>query len=116
MVRFAIIFVLFLAPTISLKITDFRVANATEPSVFSQALPGYVYRFPEDFYSHDDFRIEWWYYTGNLEEIETARPFGYQLTFFRVALDKTDRNPSPSQWKVGHIYFAHMTVTDIDGG
>ena len=69
MVRFAIIFVLSLSLTISLNITDFRVANAAEPSVFSQVLPGYVYRFPEDFYSHDDFRIEWWYYTGNLEEV-----------------------------------------------
>jgi len=115
MVRFTIIFVLSLAPTISLKITDFRVANATEPSVFSQALPGYVYQFPEDFYSHDDFRIEWWYYTGNLEEVGTSRPFGYQLTFFRVALDTRDRNPNPSKWKVGHIYFAHMTLTDIEG-
>jgi len=115
MVRFTIIFVLSLAPTISLKITDFRVANATEPSVFSQALPGYVYQFPEDFYSHNDFRIEWWYYTGNLEEVGTSRPFGYQLTFFRVALDTRDRNPNPSKWKVGHIYFAHMTLTDIEG-
>ncbi len=115
MVRFAIIFVLSLALTMSLNITDFRVANATEPSVFSQALPGYVYRFPEDFYSHDDFRIEWWYYTGNLEEVGTTRPFGYQLTFFRVALDTIGSNPNPSKWKVGHIYFAHMTLTDIEG-
>ena len=115
MVRFSIIFVFSLALTISLKITDFRVANAAEPPVFSQALPGYVYQFPEDFYSHDDFRIEWWYYTGNLEEVGTSRPFGYQLTFFRVALDTRDRNPNPSKWKVGHIYFAHMTLTDIEG-
>ena len=115
MVRFTIIFVLSLALTINLKITDFRVANAAEPPVFSQALPGYVYQFPEDFYSHDDFRIEWWYYTGNLEEVGTSRPFGYQLTFFRVALDTRDRNPNPSKWKVGHIYFAHMTLTDIEG-
>jgi|TARA_B100001146_G_scaffold164434_1_gene145339 predicted secreted hydrolase len=100
---------------ISLKITDFRVANAEEPQVFSQALSGYVYQFPRDFYSHDDFRIEWWYYTGNLEEVGTSRPFGYQLTFFRVALDTTDSNPNSSKWKVAHIYFAHMTLTDIEG-
>ena len=115
MVRFAIIFVLSLALTISLKITDFRVANAAEPSVFSQALSGYAYQFPEDFYSHDDFRIEWWYYTGNLEEVGTSRPFGYQLTFFRVALDTMGDNPNPSKWKVGHIYFAHMALTDVEG-
>jgi predicted secreted hydrolase len=59
--------------------------------------------------------FEWRYYTGNLEEVETNRPFGYQLTFFRVALDAIDSNPNPSKWKVGHIYFAHMTLTDIEG-
>ena len=115
MVRFTIIFLLSLTLMISLKITDFRVANAEEPQVFSQALSGYVYQFPRDFYSHDDFRIEWWYYTGNLEEVGTSRPFGYQLTFFRVALDTTDSNPNSSKWKVAHIYFAHMTLTDIEG-
>jgi len=115
MVRFSIIFFLSLTVVVSLKITDFRVANAQESTVFSQALSGYVYKFPRDFNSHDDFRIEWWYYTGNLEEVGTSRPFGYQLTFFRVALDITDRNMNLSKWKVGHIYFAHMTLTDIDG-
>ncbi|MCH8156939.1 MAG: carotenoid 1,2-hydratase [Nitrospinae bacterium] len=86
---------------------------ADEPSPFRQALPGYVYRFPRDFDSHDDFRVEWWYYTGNLEEIGTGRSFGYQLTFFRVALDGSGRNPNPSKWNVGQVYFAHMTVTDL---
>jgi predicted secreted hydrolase len=58
-------------------------------SSFRPALPGYEYRFPRDFYSHDDFRIEWWYYTGHLEDA-AGRSFGYQLTFFRVALDGKD--------------------------
>ena len=54
---------------------------------FKQALPGYTYEFPRDDFSHDDFRIEWWYYTGNLKDIKN-RPFGYQLTFFRVRLQE----------------------------
>ena len=115
MVRFTSVIFIFLALMISSKITDFRVANAEEPPEFSQALPGYTYQFPRDFYSHDDFRIEWWYYTGNLEEVGTSRPFGYQLTFFRVALDTVDSNPNSSKWKVSHIYFAHMTLSDIEG-
>ena len=115
MVRFSIIFVLSLALTISFNKTEFWVANAAKPLMLSQALPGYAYQFPEDFYSHDDFRIEWWYYTGNLEEVGTSRPFGYQLTFFRVALDTMGDNPNPSKWKVGHIYFSHMTLTDVEG-
>ncbi len=85
-----------------------------EPPAFRQALPGYVYQFPRDFWSHDDFRIEWWYYTGNLED-ESGRPFGYQVTFFRVALEGTKKIENPSKWKVDQVYFAHMTVSDIAG-
>jgi predicted secreted hydrolase len=88
----------------------------SEPaSSFRPALPGYEYRFPRDFFSHDDFRIEWWYYTGHLEDT-TGRSFGYQLTFFRVALDGKGKGKvdNPSQWKIDHIYFAHMTLSDIE--
>ena len=113
--RATIVVILSLFQLVSLKIEDFSTAHAVESPVFSQVLPGYAYQFPKDFNSHDDFRIEWWYYTGNLEEIETARPFGYQLTFFRVALNNEGANPNESQWKLGHVYFAHMTLTDIDG-
>jgi len=113
--RVTIVVILSLFQLVSLKIEDFSNAHAVESPVFSQVLPGYAYQFPKDFNSHDDFRVEWWYYTGNLEEIETARPFGYQLTFFRVTLNNEGANPNQSQWKLGHVYFAHMTLTDIDG-
>jgi len=114
--RWVTIILIFLIILLAIPKTEYtEIALAEEPPTFRQALPGYQYEFPRDFYSHDDFRIEWWYYTGNLEVERTARPFGYQLTFFRVALDEADRNPNPSNWKIGHIYFAHMTVTDIEG-
>ena len=115
MIRFTIVFVLFLMSSLNSKAIDFKVARAAGAPEFSQVLSGYNYQFPKDLYSHDDFRIEWWYYTGNLQEKGTARHFGYQLTFFRVALDKTDLKPNPSKWKVDHVYFAHMTLTDISG-
>tara|TARA_B100000686_G_C16800620_1_gene985710 strand:- start:3228 stop:4367 length:1140 start_codon:yes stop_codon:yes gene_type:complete len=88
-------------------------SSGEERSSFKQALPGYEYSFPRDFFSHDDFKVEWWYYTGNLEG-EDGLQFGYQLTFFRVDLDGTNTIPNPSRWKIKQIYFAHMTVTDID--
>ena len=113
--RPTIVVIISLFLMVSSKVEDFSIAHAIESPVFSQALPGYTYQFPKDFYSHDDFRIEWWYYTGNLEAIETARPFGYQLTFFRVALNNKNASPNQSQWKLGHVYFAHMTLTDVDG-
>ena len=31
-----------------------------------QAARGYTMAFPRDHGSHPDYRIEWWYYTGNL--------------------------------------------------
>ena len=79
---------------------------------YKQALPGYTYQFPRDDFSHDEFRIEWWYYTGNLKD-EDDRPFGYQLTFFRIGLEDASPISNPSSWKIDHLYFAHMTVSDI---
>ena len=79
---------------------------------FQEAVSGYTYQFPRDDFSHDNFRIEWLYYTGNLES-DKGRRFGYQLTFFRVGLEGYNLINNPSKWKVDHIYFAHMTVSDI---
>ncbi len=87
-------------------------ANAQSSSQFRQALPGYTYHFPRDDFSHNDFRIEWWYYTGNLQD-ENERTFGYQLTFFRIGLEGSKPIDNPSSWKIGNLYFAHMTVSDI---
>ena len=69
---------------------------------YKQAIPGYAYHFPRDDFSHDEFRIEWWYYTGNLKD-ETNRPFGYQLTFFRIGLEGANPVNNPSSWKIDHL-------------
>jgi hypothetical protein len=53
--------------------------------------PGYTFEFPRDHAAHPEFKIEWWYYTGNLDAAD-GRRFGYQVTFFRVGID-----PAPSQ-------------------
>lgn len=88
-------------------------APPPEPLKSRMALPGYQYEFPRDFGAHEDFSIEWWYYTGNLKS-KTGRRFGYQLTFFRVGLGGLPgTRPSLSLWNIGQIYFAHLTVSDI---
>ncbi|QPJ65220.1 MAG: carotenoid 1,2-hydratase [Candidatus Nitrohelix vancouverensis] len=91
------------------------VATAQEATPFQEARPGYEYQFPRDFGSHDAFRVEWWYYTGNLKAVEDGRDFGYQLTFFRVGLDPEEKIPNPSRWTPRQIYFSHFTVTDVAG-
>jgi predicted secreted hydrolase len=85
--------------------------GATQP-VWKQALPPYSFKFPADHASHDDYKLEWWYYTGNLNASD-GRKFGYQLTFFRLGVEQKPQNPS--RWAVRDLYAAHLAVTDING-
>ncbi len=80
---------------------------------FAVARPGWQYRFPRDHAAHPQFRTEWWYYTGHLETAD-GRPFGYQLTFFRVGLGPP-RPGAGSAWAATDVYFAHLALTDIAG-
>lgn len=77
---------------------------------FKQALPGYQFSFPQDHASHEDYKTEWWYYTGHLVSKDNKR-FGFELTFFRNGIEKADdKNKSP--WDVKDIYLAHFALTD----
>lgn len=77
-----------------------------------EAKAGYVFSFPRDHAAHPDFKIEWWYYTGNVRTNE-GRRFGYQVTFFRVGIDHTPANPS--KWAVRDLYMTHLAVSDPRG-
>ncbi len=76
-----------------------------------EATPGYEYSFPRDHAAHEPYRIEWWYYTGNLITKE-GRRFGYQLTFFRTGITLDPANPS--RWAVRDLYMAHFALSDIE--
>ena len=78
-----------------------------------QAEIGYTLQFPRDHGSHPDYRIEWWYYTGNLSS-DDGRRFGYQVTFFRIGVDPAPENPS--RWAVRDLFMAHLALTDIGAG
>jgi predicted secreted hydrolase len=80
-------------------------------SAWRQALPGYVFEFPRDHASHPDYKIEWWYYTGNLAS--GGKRFGYQLTFFRVGVEPQPKNPS--RWAVRDLFMTHFAITDLSG-
>jgi predicted secreted hydrolase len=69
------------------------------------------FSFPKDHGPHDSFRNEWWYFTGNLYDDEGNR-FGYQLTFFRIALSPLTVTRT-SEWATDQIYMAHFTVSDV---
>ncbi len=75
-----------------------------------QARPGFEFTFPQDHASHPDYKIEWWYYTGNLVDGNGSR-FGYQLTFFRVGIVPQPVNAS--RWAVRDLLMTHFAITDI---
>jgi predicted secreted hydrolase len=93
-------------------LTLLSAAGRQEGPVWKSAEAGRVLRFPADHAAHPDYRIEWWYYTGNLAT-GAGRRFGYQLTFFRVGVEKAPANPS--RWAVRDLYLAHLALTDAAG-
>ena len=79
---------------------------------FKRALPGKVFLFPQDHFSHPEFKTEWWYYSGHLQsQTQDKRSFGYQLTFFRTGLTRETKNQK-SKWSIKDLYFAHLAITD----
>ncbi len=85
---------------------------AADTTSFMPAREGYRYTFPRDHGSHDHFRTEWWYYTGNLVTND-GRPFGYQLTFFRRSIPQEQVKTLPSKWSITQLYLAHFAVSDL---
>jgi predicted secreted hydrolase len=79
---------------------------------FQIATEGYRYAFPRDHGAHEEFRTEWWYYTGRLTA-KDGRPFGYELTFFRRGIPREQLHTLPSQWTVTQLYLAHFAVSDL---
>ena len=85
------------------------LAARAAPVSFPQVTPGVPLAFPADFGSHPDFRTEWWYVTGWLEDT-THAPLGFQVTFFRhrpgIAEGRASRF-APQQ-----LLLAHAAVAD----
>ncbi len=78
---------------------------------FERATRVREFRFPEDHGPHDSFRNEWWYLTGNLED-ENGNRYGFQVTFFRIAL-RPSVAASPSAWRSNQVWMAHAALSDI---
>jgi predicted secreted hydrolase len=101
------------APSADVRIPDVGSSAEEVPSGFAVADGTRPLTFPEDFGAHEDFRTEWWYYTGNLDTSE-GRHFGFELTIFRVGLiPPTDELPADSEWYDRSVYFAHFAVSDV---
>lgn len=92
------------------------LATAAAAPHWKVAEPGAPYQFPGDYFSHPDYQTEWWYYTGNLRA-KNGHRLGFELTFFRTALDlpKGSETQIAPQWRLDQIYLAHFALSDLDG-
>jgi predicted secreted hydrolase len=108
---------------------------------YQKALPGYRFEFPRDYFNHEEYQTEWWYYTGNVRAKDGHR-FGFELTFFREGMSRPDRqslgertsNPglqmretwgtqtqgtqtwgTHNVWAVRDVWMAHLALSDVDG-
>jgi predicted secreted hydrolase len=89
-----------------------RRATCATPQEYQIAQPGYVFAFPRDYFNHEDYQTEWWYYTGNVKSADGHR-FGFELTFFRQGVSRAESN---SPWFVNDLWMAHIALSDITGG
>ena len=87
-------------------------AGVTYPPV----QPGVELQFPRDEGSHPDYRLEWWYVTGWLEDAgsKVKQPIGFQVTFFRVRTGLAEANPS--SFAPRQVLFAHAALADPEHG
>ncbi len=95
-----------------------------------QAEPGYVWEFPRDHFAHRAYQIEWWYFTGHLNDASQVASgplrhrFAYQFTLFRIGLvaqtgevgHPLDSRRLDSDWDAPGLLMGHAAITDIETG
>jgi len=110
--------------------------NALASNMGKKADPNYRMSFPQDHGTHDQFDIEWWYLTANLQD-EAGDPYGLQWTLFRFKnprprSSQTEGSNSSSslknspvtlnestvslnkKWHNDQIYMAHASIHSLD--
>ena len=110
--------------------------NALASNMGKKADPDYRMSFPQDHGTHDQFDIEWWYLTANLQD-EGGDPYGLQWTLFRFKNSRprssqAEGNNSSSslknspitlnestvfldkKWHNDQIYMAHASIHSLD--
>ena len=81
-------------------------ASVTYPAV----VPGVEIEFPRDEGSHPQYKLEWWYVTGWLDDANGGPRRGFQITFFRVRTGLGQDNPSA--FAARQVLFAHAAIAD----
>jgi predicted secreted hydrolase len=80
-------------PSAEVQVPDVASVNEEIPSGFLIADGSRPLTFPTDFGPHEDFRTEWWYYTGHLRT-KSGHRYGFEVTFFRVGVERPTGDPT----------------------
>jgi predicted secreted hydrolase len=72
------------------------------------------WQFPQDHWAKPDYRNEWWYFTGQLEDDAGAR-YGFQLTIFRIGLLR-ERPAIASTWATRGAVMGHAALSELATG
>jgi predicted secreted hydrolase len=81
----------------------------TSAEGFAEPQPEPQFAFPADHGPHNDYRIEWWYLTANLQASD-GTPYGLQWTLFRTGLAPDDG----TGWTSPQLWMGHAAVTSAD--
>ena len=78
--------------------------------------PDYQPVLPRDHGSHPEHGIEWWYWVGHLNAVDSGKNFGFQSTIFRLAGDpeksgETQSEPFGNQ----NLFLVHTALSDLEG-
>lgn len=95
-------------------VTGMDYLAGSETGAFERALTPRPFVFPRDHASHPGFRNEWWYFTGNVFD-SRGRHFGFELTFFRIALEG-HAPQRDSAWASDQVWVGHFALTDTAKG
>lgn len=97
---------------------DYPADEISVSSIMSGEVPGFKkadsireFSFPKDHFEHNEYRTEWWYFTGNLSTSD-GRRFGYQFTIFRNGiLPGADDDSVVFSQK--SLFSIHIGISDI---
>jgi predicted secreted hydrolase len=91
--------------------SNYNLSALSNPDTkgFERAFSKRKFIFPQDHLPHENFRTEWWYFTGNLIDKKSKIPFSYQLTIFRQAL----KPPTNKANSLKQVWMGHLAITDI---
>jgi predicted secreted hydrolase len=77
--------------------------------------PDYVPVFPRDHGSHPEHGIEWWYWVGHLNAVDSGKEFGFQSTIFRLAGDPEKSGVTQSEpFGNQNLFLVHTALSDFE--